>query len=286
MLEIASLSNQTPGIADRMNAARQSLVRLVTQSQFEVAQKQAIVTALQAKAAQFSQYLADADVDRQAALAKLDAGKDALRSADSLAVNMKTANAKCAAASGGATAVSADMATLVGKLILAVEFINKVGQLVNKQKSNNPLVPDKLVENMRSAGTAANQAVALTLSALQSCYVAEATLFESREVVSLGARQSRDLEARMRNGWDPQSGKVSFPAGSSAGLVDGAGVGVVALLQQAHDDAQARYEAALASTDIVTRQLAHAQSQLDEAVIMLGSYQSGLAAADTLIAQG
>lgn len=279
MLEIASVSSQTLGIAERKNATRESLVRLVTQSQFEVAQKQVIVTALQAKAAQFGQYLADADADRHAALATLNAGKDALRNGGSLAVNMKTASAKCAAAADGAGTVSADIATLVGKLILAVERINKVGQQINRQKSNNPLVPDRLVEQVSSAATAADQAVALTLTALQGCYMAEATLVESREILSLGARQSQDLEARMRDGWDPQSGKVTHLADARFDLADGAGVGVVALLQQAYDDAQARYEAALASTDVVTRQLAHAQLQLDDAAIMLESYQSGLAAA-------
>lgn len=273
MRDIAALSSVGLSIADKKNSELHALSGLVTQSQFDVARKQAILTSLQAKASHFGQVLAQADADQQAALANLNLGKDVLSSASSLAVNMKKATGKCAEASNGATTVARDMAKLVGKLILAVEFINKVGQLVNKQKSNNPMVPDKLVENMSKAATAANNAVALTLTALQSCYLAEATLLESRNVLALGATQSQDLSTRMTSGWNAQSGKVTLPG------VDGAGAGVVALLQQAYDDAKGRYSAALAGKDIVTKQLSHAQLQLDDAMLMLNSYQSGLAAA-------
>jgi hypothetical protein len=189
---------------------------------------------------------------------------------------MVTATGKVNQASSGASDVSAQMADLVNKLILSIEYINRAAQLVNKQKANNPLVPDKLIDNMAKAATSANNAIALTLTALQSCYVAEATLLESSNVLALGAEQSAQLRDRMANLWDGQSGKV-LAATSTPPTMDLPGV--VGLLQQAYDNAKANYDEALVNNNIVTKQMAHAQSSLADAQVRLNSYQAGLAAA-------
>jgi hypothetical protein len=65
--------------------------------------------------------------------------------------------------------------------------------MVNKQKANNPLVPDQLIEYMTKVGMAADNARVRTLTALQSCYVAEAALLESNKVLALGANQCQTL---------------------------------------------------------------------------------------------
>jgi hypothetical protein len=268
-------------VADKKNSEIQSLTGSVTQAQYDVAEQQAIVNSLQAKSAQFNQYLTQADADQETSLANLNLGKDAFSSATSLAASMTTASNKADRASTGASDVSAQMAELVNKLILSIEYINRAAQLVNKQKANNPLVPDKLIDSMAKAATNANNAIALTLTALQSCYVAEATLLESNNVLALGAQQSATLRDRMGELWNGQSGKVLAVAAStstsSPSNVDLPGI--VALLQQAYDNAKANYDEALVNNNIVTKQLSHAQSQLADAQVSLNSYQSGLAAA-------
>jgi hypothetical protein len=268
-------------VADKKNSEIQSLTGSVTQAQYDVTEQQAIVNSLQSKSAQFNQYLTQADADQETSLANLNLGKDALSTATSLAASMTTASNKADRASTGASDVSAQMAELVNKLILSIEYINRAAQLVNKQKANNPLVPDKLIDNMAKAATNANNAIALTLTALQSCYVAEATLLESNNVLALGAQQSATLRDRMGNLWDGQSGKVlagaAAPSPSPSPDVDLPGI--VALLQQAYDNAKDNYDEALVNNNIVTKQLSHAQSQLADAQVSLNSYQSGLAAA-------
>lgn len=264
-------------VADKKNSEIQSLTGSVTQAQYDVAEQQAIVNSLQSKSAQFSQYLTQADDDQETSLANLNLGKDALSSATSLSASMSTASGKANQASTGASDVSAQMAELVNKLILSIEYINRAAQLVNKQKANNPLVPDKLIDNMAKAATNANNAIALTLTALQSCYVAEATLLESSNVLALGAQQSATLRDRMANLWDGQSGKVL--AGAASATPDMNLPGIVALLQQAYDNAKDNYGQTLVNNNIVTKQLSHAQAQLADAQVSLSSYQSGLAAA-------
>lgn len=263
-------------VADKKNSEIQSLTGSVTQAQYDVAEQQAIVSSLQAKSQQFNLYLTQADDDQESALANLNLGKDALSSASSLVASMTTATSKVNEASSGASDVAAQMAELVNKLILSIEYINKTAQLVNKQKANNPLVPDKLIDNMSKAAANANNAIALSLAALQSCYVAEATLLESSEVLALGSQQSTQLRDRMSFLWDSQSGKVLMAADAAPGVN---GPGIVALLQQAYDDAKVNYNQALTSNNIVTGQLSHAQAELADAQVRLNSYQAGLAAA-------
>ncbi|GAB3437834.1 hypothetical protein NX773_19440 [Massilia solisilvae] len=264
-------------VADKKNSEIQSLTSSVTQAQYDVAEQQAIVSSLQAKSQQFNLYLTQADDDQESALANLNLGKDALSSATSLVASMTTATSKVNEASSGASDVAAQMAELVNKLILSIEYINKTAQLVNKQKANNPLVPDKLIDNMSKAAANANNAIALSLAALQSCYVAEATLLESSEVLALGSRQSGQLRERMSYLWDSQSGKVLMAANAAPSSMEVPGI--VAMLQQAYDDAKANYNQALTSNNIVTSQLSHAQAELADAQVRLNSYQAGLAAA-------
>lgn len=264
-------------VADKKNSEIQSLTGSVTQAQYDVAEQQAIVSSLQAKSQQFNMYLTQADDNQESALANLNLGKDALSSASSLVASMTTATSKVNEASSGASDVAAQMAELVNKLILSIEYINKTAQLVNKQKANNPLVPDKLIDNMSKAAANANNAIALSLAALQSCYVAEATLLESSEVLALGSQQSGQLRDRMGYLWDAQSGKVLMAADAAQPGVNGPGI--VAMLQQAYDDAKANYNQALTSNNIVTSQLSHAQAELADTQVRLNSYQAGLAAA-------
>ncbi len=265
-------------VADNKNAELNSLTNSVTAAQFLVAQRQAIVTSLQAKSAQFAAYLTQATNDQATALANLTLAKDAIASVTSLTNSLGTEATQTQLAAQGAGSVSADMATLIGKLIFSLDFINKVAVLVNKQKSSNPLLPDSLITAMNKASTAGNNAIALTLTALRSCYVAEATLLESSVVAELASGQSTALSKTMLAGWAPQDDVPLVPAETGNGLPP-VTPGILNLLNLAYTIAVKTYKKALWDNAIVARQVSFAQGQLAAATVQLGSLKAGLAAA-------
>jgi hypothetical protein len=277
-----SMTSLAVGIADRKNAELNQLTALVTEAQYLVEQQQAIVDALQAKSAQYAEFLGKANDNQATALAHLNLAKDAVASAQGLYDSLGVAIRKVEVAAGdiakpdegGISNVAAQMAVLIGKLIFSVEFINKVAQLANKQKASNPLLPDSLIATLVKAGGSANNAIALTLVALQSCYAAEATLLESKAMIISGGRQSAAMVKSMRVGWDDHRGTLATPLPDVAG-----GLGILALLQIVYSAAVDAYQLALWNNNSVSRQLTQAQAALATDTVQLNSYKSGLAAA-------
>lgn len=265
------------GIADQKKAELDLLTAQVNQAQYLVAQQQVIVNSLVAKSSQFNSFLAQADADQASALSNLNLVKDAMSSVKALVAGAKLAHQQTNAATFGIVSVSEKMAELINKLVFAVEIIDKLAQLINKQKSINPLVPDSLIAFLSKATTDANNAVALTLTALQSCYAAEAVLLESHGSMKLGDAQVNELKARMEHGWN--AAKESLAAAEcNCGLTDDCD-GILSLLYRAYQTASENYELALQDNNSVTKQLVYAQEQLVTATTMLNSYQAGLAAA-------
>lgn len=259
----AQLNNSLAvGIVYREKATLDWLAIQVDEAQYQVDQWQANVDALTAKSQQFNDFLTAADANKSAALSNLNLAIDVESSVTSLCNSTGLAVKQTDTATNRITLVSRDMATLVNKLIFAVELIEKFGQLVNKQKSNNPLIPDSLIAFMAKATSDANNAVALTLTALQSCYAAEATSLRSLQVITLENDQVTQLQGTI-NG---QSGSPS-------------GADVLALVKQAFEIANEKYNQARTNLAVANKQLAFAQSKLALATTSLSSYQSGLAAA-------
>ena len=267
----------SPGIADRTKARIDAISEQVTGEQYIVTQRQAIVTSLTAKAAQFSTTLATASDTQATALANLNLGNEALAVAAVLAAGTVQAQAQSAAADLAMIAVCDSMALMVNKLVFTGEIIDRLVQLINKQKAANPLIPDSIISYLDQATTDANNAVALTLTALQSCYAAQATLRESRASMSLGAQQSAALQARMADQAFVRGATVTSQA-LEPGYSDDC-AGVVAWLQQGYLAAKDGYNLALWSNDSVGAQLAYAQAMLASATTDLNSYKSGLSAA-------
>ncbi|WP_248798721.1 hypothetical protein [Pseudomonas sp. MWU13-2105] len=265
------------GIAIKKNADIQYLTEQVQLAQNRVAQKQASVDSLQAKATRFANSLAQASANQASALVNYNLVKDATASAGNLASNFGTLVRQADRATEGATQVAQKMASLASKLIFSVEVVNKVAQLVNKQKALNRQLPDSLIEFMANATRDANNAVALTLTALQSCYAAESTLLESSAVIGVANNQANSLKARMEAG---STGIGAAIGRILVGLNLGAdGEGMLQLLQRVYGNAVMTYNAALVNNSNVSEQLTHAQGQLALANMTLGSLQAGLKAA-------
>lgn len=244
----------------------------VKSAQYNVAQQQAIVNSLLAKSSQFVAFLAQATDNQASALSNYNLAKNATANVASLADNFTQAQTQTTTACDGVCEVSKNMADLIVKLIFSVEIIDKVTQLINKQKAMNPLVPDSLIAFMAKAGTDADNAMALTLTALQSCYAAQSTLQESKGIVDLGYHQAQRLQHQMNDGWD-----VRMDSPDSKIVLTG--TSIMSLLQRAYQVSIKNYNQALWDNNSVTQQLTYAQTQLAAATMNLNSYQSGQAAA-------
>lgn len=270
------------GVAYTEKARLDGLATQVAEAQYEVDQSQAIVNAETAKFLQFNGFLTAAEANKASALTNLNLAKDVDASVSSLCVSTNLALAQTVTASGTINQVSGDMATLINKLIFSVELIEKFGQLVNKQKLSNPLIPDSLISFMAKATTDANNAVALTLTALQSCYAAEATSLRSLDVIMLENRQVSTLQGTIEQQAPPPAAPITTNLMLDGAFLVGltpASTGVLALVQQAYSNACKKYNQALVNVNTVNQQLAHAQSTLATATTSLNSYKAGLAAA-------
>jgi hypothetical protein len=260
------------GIVYTEKAQLDFLSAQVTQAQYEVNQQQANVAALESKSDQFNAFLAEADANKQTALANLNLARDIDASVNSLFGSTALAKTQSDKASDTTSAVARDVATLINKLIFAVEIIDRFGQLVNKQKSSNPLIPDSLISCIAKAASDSNNAIALTLTALQSCYAAEATALRAQQVLDL---QNTQMTA-LKNQFEQSDSRVSVQASDVSPQPK---PGLLALSKQASDIFEQKYQQALADNTMVNRQLAHAQQMLVEATTSLSSCQAGLAAA-------
>jgi hypothetical protein len=226
-----------------------------------------LVDAAQAKVDQYGGFLTQAGNNKSSALTNLNLAQDAVLSADALARNVKHADERTAAAVKKVTRLSAEMATLVGKLIFSVEVINKLTTVdIGKQKLNVPLLPALLLNTLAKTTDDANKAVALTLVALESCYSAESTLLNSQAVVGLARTQAERLRHSM-DGGEPGDAIAAAPHG------------LLALMRQAYEDAESQYDTALRNSRTVNEQLATAQSMKMRAAMDLASLQAGLASA-------
>jgi uncharacterized membrane protein (Fun14 family) len=276
-----TINSLAVGIVYKEKATLDWLAMQVAEAQYEVDQYQAIVGAETAKSAQFNDYLTAAEANKTAALTNLNLAIDIDSSVSSLCTSTGLAMKQTGTATTEIKRVSGEMATLINKLIFTVELIDRFGQLVNKQKLSNPLIPDTLISFMAKATADANNAVALTLIALQSCYVAEATSLRSQQIITLENEQVTELKTTIEQ-QTKALGQQEIGAVRDGNFIVGFTpdcTGILALVRQAYDKASEKYNQALANVNMVNQQLAYAQSELVTATTRLNSYKAGLAAA-------
>ena len=265
------------GIADKKQAEIDSLTNQVIVAQFSVIEKEVIVHSLIAKSTQFTTYLTQADANQATALSNLNLSTDALANVKSLVATLVQVQKQTSLAQSGASNVAAQVSVLIDKLIFTIEIIDKLGLLLTKQKAINPLIPDSLISFMVKANKDASNAIALTLTALQSCYAAEASLLASQNTIDLGSKQSNELLVRMVSNYNQRMqppnnllAVVGFTSDCD---------GIMALLQRAYKTARISYDDALWSNNSVTTQLNFAQGELAGAITASNSYKASLAAA-------
>jgi hypothetical protein len=271
------------GVTEKKKAELDALTLQVLDAQQQVDQFQAIVTALTTKQNNFQALLTMADASRTSALANKNTVDQVVQNYLDLQNNSSLAFNAMALADENTKKLSASITTVMNKLIYSSEVINKLANYVVRKKALNPLVSDELVSTLAQSGTDANNAVALTLVALQSVFAAQATNMESESAFSLEYMQAMALY-QLVTGTNSQTtlnangdivpindpGMVNLTPAKNDSLMN--------LLHEAYEKAKAYYGKIHKALIITTQQLNNAQLALNQALITLQSLQSGLAA--------
>lgn len=248
------------GVTERKKAELDALQLQVLDAQQQVDQYQAIVTALTDKENNFQALLASAETNRTNALNNKNLVDQVVQNFLDLQNSSGNAFATLSIANKQTLQLGSSMKTVLDKLIYSAEVINKLSTFVIRKKALNPLVSDELVSMLNTAGTDANNAVALTLVALQSTITAQSTNIESEAAASLENLQAMAVyELITVNGVD---GKPSLQK----------------QIYAAYETAKIYYRKIYNASLVTTKQLQSAQLSLNEAQITLASLQAGLAA--------
>jgi hypothetical protein len=266
------------GITERKKAELDAKTLEVLDVQQEVDQFQAIVTALTQKLNNFQGLLATADTNRTKALSNKNIVDQLVQSTADLLDNSNIAFNEIVLADSTTKDLAVRLKDLIDKLIYTVEIINKLSALVISKKALNPLISDELVSMVGQAGGDANNAVALTLIALQSTFASQSANMESEAAAALEYAQVRSLYQTM-TGTDATGNRVTATiekSGESTGP-DWTG-SLQALIHQAYADAKEIYNQRHDACNSVTVQLNLATVKLNKAQVKLRSLQTGLSA--------
>lgn len=261
---------QKYGITEKKKAELDLLKNQVIDATAIVQQQQTIVNSLNEKATKYQGYLLVSESNRSHALSNKNLIDQVIQNAYDLALNSKNAFVQTVSASQDSKKVTENISNLINKLIYSVEIINKLSNLVIRKKALNPLISDDLITRINTAGTDANNAVALTLVALKSTLASEASVLESEAAITLESKQATKLYLTLTD-------EKSLDAPLSVQPISD--TSIRALLYNAYKNAQIAYEKANTANDETGRQLSIATANLNKAQIRLQSLQSSLAAA-------
>ncbi|MFI3119452.1 MAG: hypothetical protein QX203_05705 [Methylococcaceae bacterium] len=263
-------------INDRKQAELNALTFGIAQTQYQVAQLQSIVTSLTQKNDDFTALLLDAEKRRDTASSNLNMVNQVIAGIKNILGNTDMVRDVTEQADDKIRQTAEHLSTLIKQLIFSVEIIEKLAQLVNKKKASGKIITNELVKTITAASADANNAVAVTLTALTSCYVAKTSGNEAKNITWLECEQSSELYELITQGKTdntPETGDAdtSAPAEKQPSLL--------ALLTIAKEESITKYNAAFTASNSVTQELAQAQTGLNNATVKLNSLKLGLAAA-------
>ncbi len=268
ILEITVPKQQRYGITERKKQELDQLSQQVLDAQDTVEQYEAIVNSLTQKSNKLQAELATADANKTQALSNKDLLETMIDNAKDLQNNSEITFDALVLADAKIKTVANEIKTTINNLIYSAEVINKLSNLVIRKKAVNPLISDELVTMVTQAGTDANNAVALTLVALQSVFSSQATTLESEAAMSLQLLQATKLYELMI-GKEVDEIQNELPQNT-----------IQSLLDDAYVITSAMYNEALTASKDTIKQLSDVQGKLSDAQVQLASLQAGLAAAN------
>ncbi|PTX64062.1 hypothetical protein C8N46_101672 [Kordia periserrulae] len=272
ILSLTPVRQKKYGVTERKKQELDELSQKVLNAESSVEQLEAIVSSLTTKSNKLQADLATAETNKANALSNKDLADEVVENLLALKNNSEVTFNETVLAESKIKTVSKEVSNLIDKLIFSAEIINKLGNLVVRKKATNPLISDELVTMVTTASADANNAVALTLVALQSVFAAQATTKESEAAVALEMLQAVKLyefvigEETVDN---IESDATLSPATSIQGL-----------LHKAYDINENMYNQALAASNDTIKQLNNTKRELSKAQTNLSSLQSALAAAN------
>ncbi|WNJ96740.1 hypothetical protein RND59_06600 [Vibrio ruber] len=205
------------GIAEQKNLEIESLSTQVANVQYQIDEINAVVLSLTDKQSHFAQLLTDAEAKKTTALSQFNQIKLVVSQVTELKQYSKVVHQQTGTAKSDVTETSQQVAQLVNQLIFSVDVIEKLTDFVNRQKSVNKAIPDELVSMLGQAATDANQAIATTLTALQSCYATISSASESDAISDLALTQATQLNWLLTGGdIDPTQSHILFERASTA----------------------------------------------------------------------
>ncbi|CAM4139443.1 hypothetical protein [Pseudoalteromonas byunsanensis] len=261
------MTTQTPGlgyrnskgVAQNKNADIQALTTQVTDAQYTVNELTNVVTSLTSKQVYFANLLTLASNKQASSLQHYNQSKALmadLRETNNYVKIVETqigTESDTDSLSGKLNETAEYMAGVIDKLIFSVDIIEKLLDFVNRRKAVNEVIPDDLITYLNNAVTESNNAVSLTLTALESCYASITPVQEIEEISGLESNQMQILLAL------------------SATLTQS--------LESAYGTSATSYQNALNASNMANQQLEDAQAQLAEAQANLASLNAGLEAA-------
>ena len=270
-MEITSVPNTRTrtryGITERKKQEIDGLTIQVNNAQYNVDQYQAMVDSLTDKSTEFEQYLSEAQAAKETALSNKNIAESVVSSVNDLKVNAKNSYDQAYQAEGKIHIAAQDMNKVVNQLIFTSEIINKLQVLINKKKEMNVYISDDMVAMIGKAGADINNAFALSLTALKSCYASLTTGKESAASTDFGSIQAGILYDKLTGTGKSEDDKETI------------NTSILQLIKNALTKANNDYDKALKANNETTRQLEHAKGKLEKATIELNSLKSGLAAA-------
>ena len=266
-------------ITEAKKADLDALARQVLFAQVEVEHQQAIVEALMQKAANFSAFCDTWESNKNKALDNMNFAKTVESMALDLENESKIAFKKMMSADKSIQEVSLQVSSVMNKLIYSAEVMNKLAATVIRQKELNPLISDELISLIGKAGEDANNAVALCLVALESCYASLSSSFTAEATSSLEYKKSVRLYELISGKKLSNSDFESNKSIEEAIFHMGNKLPITALLEKAYAESEALFNFATQISEDANAELDHAQNNLNRAQIKLQSLQAGLAAA-------
>ncbi len=308
MIQLNPPKRRKQAITENKKAELDKLGNQVITAQQNVEQLQAIVTSLTAKSAQFTAFLTTANNNKIHALANKNTAQQLVDSIKDLTDNCRIAVMAMDKANSKTKKLSLVMKELISKLIYSAELINKLLNIIIRQKALNGLISDELIDIVGVAGKDANNAVALTLVALESTFASQASNIESTDISALDYLESINLYKKLTGtkikitGPLTEMGNIETIAFNANSILITRAIEIslkvrgvkmefekddtiykyslVYLLDEAYCRAAKAYDDAYNANLQTSQLLSKSTAQLSNAQVKLRSLQAGLAAAN------
>ncbi|RBW55863.1 hypothetical protein DS884_16065 [Tenacibaculum sp. E3R01] len=282
--------NKKYGITEKKKAELDALSNEVLIAQNEVEQLQAIVNSLTEKSNNLDSLLAVDMQNKNTALANKESLNQIIDNVFDVLINSKITFKGILKSDVKIKEVAQSIEVVINKLIYSAEVVNKLSNLVIRKKAQNPLISDELVTMVTNAGTSANNAVALTLTALNSVVASQTTTIESQGVMALEFLQAirlfefitgyvfehqneEEINSFINRLYDYKKEIINATSFSDE-------ANLTSLIYLAYDNAVVKYNSTLRANKKASEQLNEAETRLSKATIKLNSLEAGLAAAN------